>query len=183
MTPFCFCSINQQKEKDTLNDIVSMLMEKRLDINLKNNYGQTALHEASQRGNLAAVDILVKHRAEINATTKYVKLLLVPRTFIYMLNCRNGETPLHYAARGGHLEVIKLLLANKADKHKRGKRGTALDVASNADVVRVIKMYRMPRKFTDEFQSQYLIKESLPSTLIKVINIIRLQMDLMALET
>jgi ankyrin repeat protein len=124
---YCFRNfINQQKEKDTLNDIVSMLMEKRLDINLKNNYGQTALHEASQRGNLAAVDILIKHRAEINATTK------------------NGETPLHYAARGGHLEVIKLLLANKADKHKRGKRGTALDVASNADVVRVIKMYRMP---------------------------------------
>lgn len=49
-----------------------MLMEKRLDINLKNNYGQTALHEASQRGNLAAVDILIKHRAEINAITKYV---------------------------------------------------------------------------------------------------------------
>ena len=68
---FFICSINQQKEKDTLNDIVSMLIEKRHDINLKNNYGQTALHEAAQRGNLAAVDILIKHRAEINATTKY----------------------------------------------------------------------------------------------------------------
>jgi ankyrin repeat protein len=53
-----------------------------------------------------------------------------------------GETPLHYAARAGHINVVKLLLINGADKTKRGKRGTPVDVAHDTNIVRLLQMFR-----------------------------------------
>ena len=33
------------------------------------------------------------------------------------------QTPLHYAARNGHLEVVQLLLRHRADKELKNKYG------------------------------------------------------------
>jgi ankyrin repeat protein len=50
----------------------------------------------------------------------------------------NGTTPLIAASRGGHLEVVKLLLANKVDLNAALESGeTALDIAlknQNTDI-------------------------------------------------
>lgn len=50
----------------------------------------------------------------------------------------NGNTALMVAARGGHIEVVKLLLANRADPNKTLESGdTALDLAlrsQNTDI-------------------------------------------------
>ena len=34
-----------------------------------------------------------------------------------------GETPLHYAAQGGHLKVCKLIIENVQDRHPKDNRG------------------------------------------------------------
>jgi len=64
--------------------------------------------------------VLVKAGADVNAPSE------------------NGTTPLIAAARGGHLEVAKLLLANKADPNRALESGeTALDIAlknQNTDI-------------------------------------------------
>ena len=47
---------------------------------------------------------------------------------------RWGETPLHYASRSGHVEVITALLTAGADKTIKSKIGlTPLGVAKNQD--------------------------------------------------
>jgi hypothetical protein len=46
----------------------------------------------------------------------------------------NGMTALIVAAKGGHMEIVKLLLANRADPNKRLDSGeTALDIALRAE--------------------------------------------------
>jgi len=55
----------------------------------------------------------------------------------------NGTTPLIAAARGGHREVIELLLKNKADPARTLQSGeTALDVAlknQNTDIADLLR--------------------------------------------
>ncbi|MBY0460434.1 MAG: ankyrin repeat domain-containing protein, partial [Gemmataceae bacterium] len=53
----------------------------------------TALHFAAAAGNAGGVKVLLHHKADVNADSG------------------GGWTPLHHAARGGHLEVVKLLIA------------------------------------------------------------------------
>jgi len=59
---------------------------------------------------------------------------------------RNGETALHYAARGGNTEIVKILLISGCDKTIKGIHGTALDVAQtsgSSDNVTLLKMFRV----------------------------------------
>lgn len=62
-------------------------------IDAANRLNETALMLAALRGNLAAVKLLANRGAEIN---------------------RPGWTPLHYAATGGDVEVIRFLLEHDA---------------------------------------------------------------------
>ena len=55
-------------------------------------YGRTPLHEASSKGHLEIVSLLLQNRAQSNART------------------RSGSTPLHRAASNGHKEVVLTLL-------------------------------------------------------------------------
>lgn len=63
------------------------------DIEIKARNGDTALMIAAYKGNRPAVDVLVAKGAQIN---------------------RPGWTALHYAAAGGHNEIVKLLLDKSA---------------------------------------------------------------------
>ena len=42
----------------------------------------------------------------------------------------HGETPLHWAARLGHVEIVKLLVSSGADVNVVGQDGTPSSVAS-----------------------------------------------------
>jgi ankyrin repeat protein len=55
--------------------------------------GRTALHFACDRGQLAAVELLLKHSASVNIADT------------------DGQTPLHYAVTCDHLEVIVKLVS------------------------------------------------------------------------
>jgi ankyrin repeat protein len=55
--------------------------------------GRTALHFACDRGQLAAVELLLKHNAAVNFADI------------------DGQTPLHYAVTCDHPEVIVILVS------------------------------------------------------------------------
>jgi len=98
---------------------------------LKN--GLTALHFASQEGDLNAVKSLIeKHNALVDAPAKHV--YFNPLHF-------DSYTPLHFASREGHLEVAKyLIVEQKARVDVPAKHGrTPLHLASLMGHLEVVK--------------------------------------------
>jgi len=59
---------------------------------VKDTASKTALHRAAQLGNTAAIEVLLKSGAQVDAKTTWL------------------ETPLHFASRNGKLPVVKQLV-------------------------------------------------------------------------
>ena len=100
-------------------------------VNMKAQYGITPLHLACQRGNLAAVQILLEndniditasddnkdtplHEAALNGVVAVVEAILqrMKRDGSVQLQLPNDElqTPIHIACREGHSDIVKLML-------------------------------------------------------------------------
>ncbi|KAL6534744.1 putative E3 ubiquitin-protein ligase xbos32 [Orobanche gracilis] len=77
------------------HEIVALLLESGVDVNLRNDRGQTALMQACQYGHWEVVQILILFKANIHRAD-------------YL----NGGTALHLAALNGHFRCIRLLLAD-----------------------------------------------------------------------
>eukprot|EP01101_Sappina_pedata_P001011 TRINITY_DN11134_c1_g1_i1.p1 TRINITY_DN11134_c1_g1~~TRINITY_DN11134_c1_g1_i1.p1 ORF type:complete len:134 (-),score=57.77 TRINITY_DN11134_c1_g1_i1:122-523(-) len=83
--------------------------------------GNTALHWAASGGHLAAVNLLIQHKADVNAKNK------------------NDDTPLHKASWRNHADVCEVLLdagCNRDTVNKEGK--SALDLSRSKDVRKVL---------------------------------------------
>ncbi len=79
-------------------DLVPIFLDAApLLLHMKTREGLSAINISAWRGDRAMVELLLKEGAEIDEKTKW------------------GETPLHHAVTFGHVEVVKLLLANGAD--------------------------------------------------------------------
>jgi len=61
---------NQIQSQRRLHMLVEILLVKNFDINSQNINGATPLHEASARGNITAVTILLEEGAQLNITAK-----------------------------------------------------------------------------------------------------------------
>jgi hypothetical protein len=86
---------------------------KQVDVNVKNNYGVTALIDSSYRGQKEQVEWLIVEGANLNARDN------------------QGDTALMKAAIKGHSKIVELLIANGADVHAKDNAGnTALIDAS-----------------------------------------------------
>lgn len=71
----------------------ALLESPETNVDITNDKDETALMQASLIGDLPTVQLLLAKDAEVNKT---------------------GWTPLHYAATGGHIDIVKLLLEHSA---------------------------------------------------------------------
>ena len=79
--------------------------------NRRSMLGYTALHLATRFNAVRVAELLIAHRADVNARTE------------------NGGTPLHVAAFGNAAQIAELLIAHRADVNARSEFGTPLDAA------------------------------------------------------
>ena len=75
----------------------------KINVNVRNAHGETALMLACLKGHLALAKLLISKQADIN---------------------QPGWTPLHYAATGGHVELIQFLLEESAYIDAESPNGT-----------------------------------------------------------
>ena len=75
----------------------------KINVNVRNAHGETALMLACLKGHIALAKLLISKQADIN---------------------QPGWTPLHYAATGGHVELIQLLLEESAYIDAESPNGT-----------------------------------------------------------
>ena len=130
--------------------VMKALLKSGADVNATDKSGRSAVWEAVRFRDLTAVDVLVRHGADVNRRNEYGESLLhIPCRSIQRsgtrdvmdrlvslgvdVNARNkkGETPLHWAAFMRNVAAAKTLVASGADAMIEDDRGgTALDVAA-----------------------------------------------------
>jgi ankyrin repeat protein len=107
--------------------LVSALLQRGFDPNTVNPKGQAGLLIALRESSLKVVDVLLAHTgtdvevrtpqdesplmlAALNGLTEVCERLIARDADVN----KPGWAPLHYAATGGHIEIIKLLLVHHA---------------------------------------------------------------------
>ncbi len=108
-------------------DSVRLLLENGIDINSKDEHGQTALMNAAHSGQIQLVHLLIEKGADLDTTAKYnlsalmlsliarnvevAQLLIEAGADINIRGRRNflGKTALILAESGGHKEIADLL--------------------------------------------------------------------------
>eukprot|EP00794_Sanderia_malayensis_P002635 gene2635-3049_t len=141
------------------DQIAKALLENRALVNLPSFSGETPLLLASQHGYGSVVEVLMKRNADPTIRnndlespldlacqfghTAVVRFLLMRGEVIHMLRDRNADVrykkPLHIAAKGGHGDVIRLLIESGADVNDESAQGTALHLAALYGKVDVVK--------------------------------------------
>ena len=117
-------------------DLVELLIANKADVNAFNQ-GFTPLHAAVLNHHKEVADLLLANNAELNiddaAAGGYLeqaKALLKDHPELALTQNREGWTPLHFAARNGHKDLVELLLAYKPDVNAKDSIGmTPLQVA------------------------------------------------------
>ncbi|MFC1781368.1 ankyrin repeat domain-containing protein [Planctomycetota bacterium] len=77
--------------------LVELLIDKGVDVNVKNQAEATPIFNAASTGNLQVVELLVSKGADVNTKN------------------RIGQTPLHLACQRGNKEVVEFLIDKGAD--------------------------------------------------------------------
>lgn len=85
--------------------LADLLKNPTVDVNARNDAGETPLMIAAREGEAAAVRLLLAHGADVNRQG------------------RSGETPLSEAARLGRIVIVEALLAGGADANLAMKTG------------------------------------------------------------
>jgi ankyrin repeat protein len=115
----------KKKDVQLLEDIDSIPLEllPRDVSDAATTDGMTALHFAAQNGDIAVVQFLIEHGADIKAQDTVF-----------------SRTPLHFAAENGNLDTVKYLAEHGAEiQDKDGYGATALHYAAKNNKLDVIK--------------------------------------------
>ena len=94
--------------------VEALLADGALLVNAKDEWGWTALHEASNNGNVAIMEVLLAKETDVDVKDEF------------------GQTPLHRASINGDAAAVELLLAAGADVGAKDEDGqTPRDVAAS----------------------------------------------------
>ena len=93
---------------DDVTVIVKYIVSNGINVNVKDDAGQTALHWSALFGSIEVAKYLVSVGADVNA------------------KCNNGNTPLHLAALEENVEFIKYLVSQGADINVKGRSNETL---------------------------------------------------------
>jgi ankyrin repeat protein len=134
-------------------DVVSLLLNRMGPLG-----ATTLLHDAALKGHVEIVELLLAHKAEVNAPNQegaaalhdaalagkcaVAEVLLNHGAQIDARDRDQQATPLERAASWGRIDVVELLLARGANpllKDKNGKTALDLAIANNqSEVVKVL---------------------------------------------
>jgi len=110
--------------------IAEMLIAQRADVNSKAKTGLTALHIAILNQRKHVTKLLVESEAKVDIySASALGMTDRVRSLIRADRKAAGKagyydlTPLHWATMGGHLDVMRLLIANGADPNAKAKDG------------------------------------------------------------
>ncbi|KAL8795037.1 MAG: hypothetical protein Q9195_002485 [Heterodermia aff. obscurata] len=108
-----FCSPLLHAVKHGIEEMVSILIEKKVDVEFRDEDGETPLHLTARSGSIKNTRLLLKAGAEPSAVSEY------------------GTTPLHHAIVLGNVEIVSLLLDKGANVDaNENDEGTPLHVAA-----------------------------------------------------
>eukprot|EP00033_Pygsuia_biforma_P002193 GCRY01002431.1.p1 GENE.GCRY01002431.1~~GCRY01002431.1.p1 ORF type:complete len:456 (+),score=115.80 GCRY01002431.1:115-1482(+) len=104
-------------------EVLSFLIGKRADVNLRDNAGKTPLFYACSLGQRNAAAILLTNKADLSLSNDY------------------GNTPLHAAVRNGHFGIVELLILNGCDPDQENNAGeSCYDRAKTPEIRRFVKV-------------------------------------------
>lgn len=122
--------------------MVKMLIACKINVNLKDRSGTTALYRAASQGNENNF-VLFKTENFQNSVTFVLSLARIDHKDVVQLLLKNGAdvnvknneqwTPLHAASYFGYLDVVQLLLDRRADVNAKNNYGNGpIHLASDA---------------------------------------------------
>jgi ankyrin repeat protein len=135
-----------------------LINEHSLDINARGVYKEsTPLHQASDKGHVEVVRVLLEHGADVTAQNEdeltplhrasrsgreEIVRVLLEHGADPAARDKNRMTPLHWASARGHVEVARILLERSEDAEARDKDGrTPLHYAAfegRVDIARIL---------------------------------------------
>ncbi len=133
--------------------ITRLLIEKGVNVNAKNKYGQSPLDLAILSGRAKTVQLLIDEKAEINLSDKIVCCQTIGHDLknvveycinkagnINMLYDSHGSL-LHYAAKKGYTDTAELLIKSRADVNVLDEKlKTPLHYAAEEGYVNIAKL-------------------------------------------
>lgn len=109
--------------------VVKVLLERGIEVNIRNRNGMVALHLAAESGDDEVVKVLITNKSAVNvqdvtgstpliAAVNHNKsstaLLLLQHGADVNFQDRNGITALHWASARGNIEIVQKLMEHKA---------------------------------------------------------------------
>ena len=164
-------------------DTAELLIAKGADVNAKNNDGQRPVEVALQRNRKDVIELLIAEGADVSSIHLAAYLGDVAKVMDFVeqdsdVNTKDqrGFTPLNYAARRGHTEIVELLLqpdskTNAQDESGRTLRGQAANKPDGEEEGEVTQDARLP--MLDVERGKYgtyltIRSESIPGLLLDV---------------
>ncbi|XP_064896820.1 ankyrin-1 isoform X9 [Columba livia] len=123
--------------------VAQLLLNRGASVNFTPQNGITPLHIASRRGNIIMVRLLLDRGAQIETRTKTKPKslpfpMLSPRT---LLSPQDELTPLHCAARNGHVRIAEILLDHGAAIQAKTKNGLSpIHMAAQGDHLDCVRL-------------------------------------------